>query len=387
MGRGDDGDMSTMPIKDVFNLALVREVAAELRHAHASFDAEAFVAHAMDGLDKLELTGRAAHIAEALHAYLPEPFGHAAAVIEAALGPELPLTGEIGGSALRYMPHLAFVQKYGLDDYEAAIRVQAELTKRFTAEISIRSFLVKYPDRTYAQMLAWATDGNAHLRRLASEGIRPRLPWAPRLRAYQQDAGPVLELLELLKDDPVPYVRRSVANNLNDIAKDHPALTIDTCRRWAADASAGRAWIVRSALRSLVKAGNQDAIGILGGAENPSARVGCIIITPQRALLGDAVRLSFEVESTAQQVQHLLVDYAVHFVKANGSTRSKVFKLRAITMQPGEKAAFSATVSLATMTTRRHFPGYHRLDAIINGKSHSLGGFEVMAQRPQGEEA
>lgn len=374
-----------MPIKDVFNLALVREVAAELHRAHASFDAEAFVARSMDGLDKLELTGRAAHIAEALHEYLPEPFAQAAAVIEAALGPELPPTGEIGRSALRYMPHLTFVQKYGLDDYETAIRVQAELTKRFTAEFSIRAFLLKYPDRTYAQMLAWATDDNAHLRRLASEGIRPRLPWAPRLRAYQQDAGPVLGLLELLKDDPVLYVRRSVANNLNDIAKDHPALTIETCRRWAADAPAGRAWIVRHALRSLVKAGNRDAIGILGGAENPSARVGCITITPQRALLGDVVRLSFEVESTAQQVQHLLVDYAVHFVKANGSTRSKVFKLRTITMEPGEKVVFSATVSLATMTTRRHLPGYHRLDAIINGTSYSLGGFEVIAHMPQGE--
>ncbi|MFT3803997.1 MAG: DNA alkylation repair protein [Burkholderiaceae bacterium] len=371
--------MSTKAIKDVFGPVLVREIAAELHRVHAPFDAAAFVARSIDGLEELELTGRAAHIAEALHEYLPKPFAEAAAVIEAALGPEIPANGEIGLAPLRYMPHVVFVRKYGLDDYEAAIRIQAELTKRFSAEFSIRAFLVKHPERTYAQMLAWAGDDNAHLRRLASEGTRPRLPWAPRLRAYQQDPRPVLALLELLKDDPVLYVRRSVANNLNDIAKDHPALTIETCRRWAADASAGRAWIVRHALRSLIKAGNRDAIGILGGARNPSVRIDGMTVTPQRAAVGEVVHLSFEVESTARQAQRLLIDYAVHFMKANGSTRPKVFKLRALTMQPGEKAAFFASVSLAAMTTRRHFPGHHRVDAIINGESHPLGGFEVMA--------
>lgn len=371
--------MSSTAIKDVFNLALLREIAAELQSAHAPFDATAFVARSMDGLDKLELTGRATHIAEALHQYLPQPFAAAAAVIEASLGPEIPATGEIGRAAMRYMPHLAFVQKYGLDDYEAAIRVQAELTKRFTAEFSIRAFLEKYPERTHAQMLAWARDENAHLRRLASEGTRPRLPWAPRLRAYQHDPRPVLEVLELLKDDPVPYVRRSVANNLNDIAKDHPALTVETCRRWAEDAPAGRAWIVRHALRSLIKAGDRDAIRILGGADNPSVRIGRIAIAPQRAPLDGTVRLSFEVESTASQPQRVLIDFAVHFVKANGGTRPKVFKLRSLTMQPGERAILSATVSLVPMTTRRHFPGHHRVDVFVNGETHPLGGFEVTA--------
>ncbi|MBU6953388.1 DNA alkylation repair protein [Hahella sp. HN01] len=364
-------------IKDVFNLTLVSEIAAELHRAHTPFDATAFVAHSMDGLDKLELTGRAAHIAEALHKYLPKPFSEAAAVIEAALGPELPATGEIGLIQLRYMPHLAFVQKYGLDDYEASIRVQEELTKRFTAEFSIRAFLVKYPERTYAQMLAWTGHENAHLRRLASEGVRPRLPWAPRLHAYQQDPRPVLDILERLKDDPILYVRRSVANNLNDIAKDHPMLTIETCRRWAVDASEGRTWIIRHALRSLVKAGNKDAICILGGTENPSVNIDDISITPQRVSLGEAVRLSFEIKSTAPEAQRLLIDYAVHFVKANGGTRPKVFKLRTLTLQPNEKTTLNAIVSFAELKTRRHYPGRHHIDVLINGEPYPLGDFEL----------
>jgi 3-methyladenine DNA glycosylase AlkC len=365
-------------IKDVFNLALVREIAAELRRAHPPFDAAAFVARSMDGLDQLELTGRAAHIADALHEFLPRPFTKAATVIEAALGAEIPATGENGLTPLRYMPHVAFVQKYGLDDYEAAIGLQAELTKRFSAEFSIRAFLVKYPERTYAQMLEWARDDNTHLRRLASEGLRPRLPWAPRLRAYQENPQPVLTVLELLKDDPALYVRRSVANNLNDIAKDHPALAIETCRRWAENAPADRAWVVRHALRSLVKAGNQEAIQILGGTEKPCVRVGRVAITPKRVAIGATVRLSFEVESTASTAQRLLIDYAVHFVKANGGTRPKVFKLRAITLQSGEKTTFSAAVSITDMTTRRHYPGCHCIDALINGKAYPLGGFEVI---------
>jgi 3-methyladenine DNA glycosylase AlkC len=271
------------------------------------------------------------------------------------------------------------VQKFGLDDYEAAIRLQAELTKRFTAEFSIRVFLERYPVSTYAQMVSWAQDGNPHLRRLASEGLRPRLPWAARLRAYQQDPRPVLAVLELLKDDPERYVQRSVANNLNDIAKDHPSLAIETCRRWAQDAPAGRAWTIRHALRGLVKAGNSEAIRILGGEEKPRVRIGNATISLRKVAMGEAVRLSFEVESMARGPQRLLIDYAVHFVKANGSTRPKVFKLRTLTLQPGETIAFSATVSLAAMTTRRHYPGRHRIDVIVNGTAHLLGEFEVTA--------
>lgn len=366
-------------LKDVFNPVLVREIATELRLAYPPFDATAFVARSMNGLNQLELTGRAAHIADALHEFLPQPFARAAAVIEASLGAEIPATGENGLTPLRYMPHVTFVQKYGLDDYEAAIRAQAELTKRFSAEFSIRAFLERYPVSTYAQMLAWAQDDNAHLRRLASEGLRPRLPWAPRLRAYQEDPRPVLAVLEMLKDDPVRYVQRSVANNLNDIAKDHPALAMETCRRWAQDAPAGRAWMIRHALRALVKAGNSEAIRILGGEERPRVRIGRTTISHPKVALGEAVRVSVELESMACAPQHLLIDYAVHFVKSNGSTRPKVFKLRTLTMQPGEKLVFSATVSLASMTTRRHYLGHHRIDVIINGTAHPLGEFEVIA--------
>src|SRR5262249_34126743 len=153
--------------------------------------------------------------------------------------------------------------------FEPAMRAQYELTKRFSAESSIRAFLMQYPEATYARLLEWARDGSVHVRRLVSEGTRPRLPWAPRLRAFQDDPRPVIALLELLKDDPERYVQRSVANNLNDIGKDHPELAVEVCRRWSARTSPGRAWIVRHALRSLVKKGHRGALEAVGAGSRP----------------------------------------------------------------------------------------------------------------------
>src|SRR5262249_59566100 len=167
------------------------------------------------------------------------------------------------------LPHVLFVQKQGLDDFEPAMRAQYELTKRFSAESSIRAYLVRHPDATYARLRTWAGDESVRVRRLVREGTRPRLPWAPRLRAFQEDPRPVIALLELLKDDPERYVQRSVANNLNDIAKDHPDVAIETCRRWLDGASEDRAWIVRHALRTLVKKGDRRALNAIGAGDRP----------------------------------------------------------------------------------------------------------------------
>jgi 3-methyladenine DNA glycosylase AlkC len=227
-------------LKDFFDETLVREIASDFSRADPAFDTTRFVERVINGLDRLELTARAWHLADALQALLPQPFERAAEVLLASLGPELLGSTEFGMAPLRYMPHVFFVQKYGLDDFDSAMRVQYELTKRFSAESSIRAFLVRYPEQTYARLQDWARDENVHVRRLVSEGSRPRLPWAPQLRAFREDPRPVIALLELLKDDPERYVQRSVANNLNDIGKDHPDVTVDVCRRWLHDATAGR---------------------------------------------------------------------------------------------------------------------------------------------------
>ncbi len=340
----------------------------------------------MTKLAGLELTARAWHVADVMYGHLPRPFTAAADVLIASLGPELARTDEFGMSPLRYMPHVFFVQKYGLDDFEAAMRAQYELTKRFSAESSIRAFLVRYPDKTYARLLEWARDENVHVRRLVSEGTRPRLPWAPRLRAFQEEPRPVIELLELLKDDPERYVQRSVANSLNDVGKDHPDLAVEICRRWLSGASAGRQWIVKHALRSLVKRAHRGALAVLGVAAKPKVRITRARLLPLNVRIGGELRFSFEIQATGNRTQKLLVDYAVHFVKANGATRPKVFKLRKIVLRPAARVALSGTVSFENMTTRRHYPGCHRLDVLVNGVAHPLARFEVRpkARHPQG---
>lgn len=370
--------MAEYKLKDFFNEPLVREIGASIKRVHPTFDAKGFVKNGLDGLDRLELLDRGWHLAEALQRYLPQPFAKAADVLVASLGPEHAGTDSFGMAPFRYLPHVFFVQKYGLDDFEAAMRAQYELTKRFSAETSIRAYLIRHPEQTYARLVEWASDANAHVRRLVSEGSRPRLPWAPRLPAFQEDPAPVIALLERLKDDPERYVQRSVANNLNDIGKDHPEIAIEVCRRWLEEATPARAWIVRHALRSLVKKGHRAALELLGVGAEPAVEIGAPRLDPPDVRLGGKLRFTFELASTADEVQDLLVDYAVHFVKANGTTSPKVFKLRRITLAPSQRIELGGNVSFETLTTRKPYPGLHRIDVLVNGATHRLTEFEVL---------
>lgn len=365
-------------LKHFFSERIVRSTASDLRRVHPAFRERPFVGACMTGLSDLELTARAWHIADVMHDYLPRPFAAAAEILVASLGPELARTDEFGLAPFRYLPHVFFVQKHGLEDFEAAMHTQYELTKRFSAESSIRAFLARYPENTYARLVEWARDESVHVRRLVSEGTRPRLPWAPRLRAFQEDPRPVIALLELLKDDPERYVQRSVANNLNDISKDHPDLAVEVCRWWSTGASPGRAWIVKHALRSLVKKGDRGALETLGVGGKPNISVTRVRLAPPSVKLGGELRFSFEIANTGKRDQELLVDYAVHFVKANGSTRPKVFKLRRIVLSPAARVELGGAVSFENMTTRRHYPGRHRINALINGIARPLAEFEVL---------
>ncbi|MGH7461942.1 MAG: DNA alkylation repair protein [Longimicrobiales bacterium] len=228
-------------LKTFFNPKIVTRIASMTSAVHPPFPAQQFIAEASAGLDALELLQRAWHITHALHRHLPSDFPTAAAILKASLGPRLESTEGAGMAPFLYLPHVFYAAEYGTEHLAAALQLQYELTRRFSAEYSIRVFLDRYPEKTLAQLRAWAHDPDVHVRRLVSEGTRPRLPWAPRLRAFQKDPRPVLELLELLKDDPELYVRRSVANNLNDIGKDHPGLAVEVCRRWIDGAPAARA--------------------------------------------------------------------------------------------------------------------------------------------------
>lgn len=366
------------PLKNQFGVEIPRTIARMISRVFPSFEHAAFINEALEGYEALDLMQRGKKIASTLRRYLPDSYPEAVGILLHSLGPKLQDTQAQGMSPFLYLPHVSFVAEYGLDFFEVSMTAQYELTQRFTAEFCIRPYLEQHTVATLARLKEWANDPSPHVRRLVSEGTRPRLPWAPRLREFQKDPRPVLELLELLKDDSDLYVRRSVANNLNDIGKDHPELLVEITRRWMQDASEERRWLVSHALRSAVKRAEAGALDVMGFGAEARVEVGNIHITPRRALMGGSVEITFEVRNTAAKNQRVLVDMAIHFVKANGKTNPKVFKLRAVNLAPNETAQLRKTVSLAEMTTRKHYAGIHKVDVVLNGRIQSLGEFVLV---------
>jgi 3-methyladenine DNA glycosylase AlkC len=251
------------------------------------------------------------------------------------------------------------------------------VTKRFTAEFSIRAYIDRYPERTLAVLRDWANDDNVHVRRLVSEGTRPRLPWAPRLRRFQADPTPVLELLEMLKDDPEEYVRRSVANNLNDISKDHPGLVVALAGDWWSNGDSNRRRLVRHGLRTMVKAGDPGALAVLGFGQDSPVEVVSVSIAPVAASIGDSVKVTIELQNPGDIPGRALVDLVVHFVKANGSASPKVFKGGELEIEPAESATITKTISLRQHSTRTHYPGRHVVEVQVNGTVRPGGHFDV----------
>jgi len=369
------------PLKNYFGPEVPARIADMIQNVDGAFPREAFLVDALDGFEALELTPRARHIASALGRHLPQDYEQAVEILVASLGPKLEAVELTGMEVFLYMPHVFYVAEFGAEHFRASMRAQYELTQRFTAEYSIRVFLERFPELTLARLREWAHDESVHVRRLVSEGTRPRLPWAPRLRAFQADPRPVLELLDLLKDDPELYVRRSVANNLNDIGKDNPAVLIDTCRRWAQDATAERRWLIRHALRSAVKRGEPAALEILGFGEATAASVREIRVVPAVVPIGESVTFDVELANEGSSPERLLVDLRVHFVKANGRPGPKVFKLKELELQPQASAHLVKTISLAQHTTRTHYPGQHRVEVLVNGSASATHLFDVVAER------
>lgn len=365
------------PLKNQFGADVPAAIAAMVRAVHPTFPARAFLRDAAEGYDALELMPRGRHLARMLRRHLPADFPEALRILLASTAQP---SGRDPGASLAsflFMPHSFFVADYGLDHFEPAMQAHYELTQRFTSEFSIRPFLIHHPRETLATLRQWARDPNEHVRRLVSEGTRPRLPWATRLPAFQADPAPVLELLELLKDDPSLYVRRSVANNLNDIGKDHPQLLADTARRWLVDASPERAWIVRHALRWAIKKGDPAALRVLGFGKAARVEVLNPAITPAKVHIGQSVRIGFDLHNPTNRRQEVLVDFQVHFVKSGGSTSAKVFKLKSLELAPGQTLPLRKKLSLVEMTTRKHYPGTHVVEVLVNGKPLPLGTFEL----------
>lgn len=258
------------PIKFLLDSEAIDCLAHNIGLVHSDFDAQAFKQLALTNIAPLGFMDRSAHIAAALKATLPAKFSDATEILLDTLTPPNVHTERLGLSVFFYLPHTRFVADYGRDaqhnggedPFEAAMRAQYELTRRFTAEFSIRPFLIHDFERTLKQLTLWLNDPDPHVRRLCSEGCRSRLPWGARIPQLIADPTPVLPILEALKNDPSLYVRRSVANHLGDIAKDHPAVAFEVCERWLTNADKDLKWVIRHAVRHPAKQGQATAIAL-----------------------------------------------------------------------------------------------------------------------------
>ena len=313
---------------------------------------------------------RVTRVAESLHAALPEDFRSNVATLS-KLAPRLN-----SGFVTLVLPE--YVALYGADDFEASMDALKFFTTFGSSEFAVRHFLRRDLSRTLKVMEAWAHDGNEHVRRLASEGSRPRLPWSFHIKPLMRDPSLLGPILDALRDDPSLYVRRSVANSLNDITKDSPAWALDRIERWL-PGNANTAWIAKHALRSLIKQGDPRALTIIGAGKSPQVKVTEFRVSPPAIRLGQAIELAFVLSSTADETQRLVVDYAIHYVKKSGSVAAKVFKLKTLELAQDAAVHVRKRQSIANFTTRTHYPGRHDIDLLINGQVHGRAAFELIS--------
>jgi 3-methyladenine DNA glycosylase AlkC len=371
------------PFKNLFNEKIIIAMGGHLAKAWPEFDRAAFAAMAAKNFADLELKERSDQITEALAAYLPDDFEKAASIMLASLAPDDGgdvASAEVNGRGIEgwaVMPMTHYVGLHGLEHFDLSMTLLKEMTKRSSSEFGIRFFLLAQPERTLSVLETWLDDPNTHVRRLISEGTRPRLPWAMRLPAFVEDPAPILPLLEALKDDREEYVRRSVANNLNDIAKDHPDVVARLAGQWLKGAGKNRQRLVRHACRTLIKQGHRETLKALGYGP-PRVALEKLSISTPRVTFGAALEFELRLTSTADRPQPLIVDYAIHHRKASGGTSPKVFKWKTTTLAPLATLRAKRKHAIKKITTRVYYPGTHRVEVLVNGVSLGSEEFELI---------
>ena len=363
------------PLKNMYNPAFVRLLTNAVKNVYPAFDGETFNRAIFDDKwESRELKDRMRHITISLHDCLPDDYIEALAILrEAATSPAFDETD------YEIMIFPDFVEVYGLDHWEPSMKALEQFTQQSSGEFAVRPFIEQDEERMMAQMLDWTAHDSHHVRRLASEGCRPRLPWAMSLPKFKKDPSPILPILEALKDDKTDYVRRSVGNNLNDIAKDHPQVVIDTLTAWQSNPTYEIRWITSHGLRTLAKDGNADALALLG-FDPPQVSINNFTVEPGSIAMGEEITLAFDLQADSKTDQRLMVDYIMHFVRAKGKMGRKVFKLNKMTLSANETVPISTKYSFKPISTRRYYPGTHAVEIQVNGKIVARETFELTAE-------
>lgn len=342
-------------MKDGLGPVAIERIAKGMQAAWPEFDSNRFIATANAGIDALELKQRVHHLIEALNKYRPEDFVETAAILKRAPDnwdfgdPNDPIRSFAG------WPVIDYAAIYGLDHPEISLDLLKHLTHMFSAEFAIRPFILRYPELCFAEFETWVEDSDHQVRRLVSEGSRPRLPWGMRLPPYCDDPAPLIPLLERLNRDPSDYVRRSVANNLNDISKDNADIAVAVCQTWMKEASADTKWIVRHAMRSLIKSGRPDVFPLLGFTAKPKLELDELKLVSNKIKLGESLVFETQIRSKSKSTQRLAIDFVIHHRKANSALSPKVFKWKETDLKPEERLTISKKHAIRKINTRDYY--------------------------------
>lgn len=346
-------------LKNFFNPVFINRLAFEIKKTDTHFDERGFVSSVLAAeWESLELKARANKIAVKLVKYLPYSFTDQMKIV-LAVAPKF--TGYPG----TIFPTI--VELFGIDHPTESIKTLKELTIYSTSEFAIRPFLKKYPE-TINTMLAWSLDENYHVRRLASEGCRPLLPWAMKLDQFVQDPQPLIPILENLKNDEEDYVYRSVANNLNDISKHHPALVLKLCTQWINESETTR-WVTKHALRTLLKSGNQEAMRLFGFGSSEELEVIDFNVMKRVIRIGESTHFSFKTIHHGTPTKFRF-EYSIGYLKKNGQHNEKVFQIKETLLTSKEELEVEKKIDFKNLSTRKHYPGKHYITLKVNGLAH-----------------
>jgi len=353
-------------LKNLYNDIFFHQFTGVLSKHIQGFDRRLFLQQIHDEQwEERELKQRMKHIAHTLHGFMPGSYDQAIDIVFRLITEIRKTTGPTGG--LEHMLFTEYVEAFGLEHYDASMEAMEFITQFISCEFAVRPFIIRYPDKAMKQMLKWSKHKSLHVRRFSSEGARPRLPWAMALPALKKDPAPLLPILENLKDDESEFVRKSVANNLNDIAKDHPEKVLQLAKQWQGQ-SPRTDWIIKHGSRTLLRKAHPTALQLFGLTVSDKVVVDKLQLATKSVAIGDNLGFSFNLTNTGRKPLKLRVEYGIDYMKSNGKPNRKLFKITENTYQPGQTYTFKRAQSFRNLTTRKHYTGQHTLSIVINGQ-------------------
>jgi 3-methyladenine DNA glycosylase AlkC len=356
------------PLKNYFNIEFVSKLAESVVTVYPQFDLARFQKAVINkDWEDRALKDRMRRISVCLGDFMPE-YTKAVKLLMQVAHQFRDFTS---------MVFADFVEVHGLEHPDESLEALELFTKYSSSEFAIRPFIIRYEEKTMGRMLAWSKDENHQVRRLSSEGCRPRLPWAMALPKYKNDPSPILEILKNLKDDESAYVRKSVANNINDITKDNPALALKWSKSWYGK-SQHTDWIIKHGLRTLLKNGNEEALKIFGFKEKVNAKVSTIRLSDGKINMGGDLKFSFDISNDDPESSFYKVGFVVGYMKSAGKTSEKIFHVSEKDFEPRDMVSFNKKLSFKDLSTRKHYPGKHYIYVVVNGNEFSRKGFELL---------